>query len=184
MVAQYLSASSNGAQAAIWIGDEGDHDFRLTRFQLIGGEGEVLRTDKPLTLEIEARLIRPILGLVVAVEVWTTREQRLAYSAHDDIMPPPAAPVRAGEHCWRLHIPAHTFASGSYEFRLHTGVHGVRNFVDGVRLTAMFENSHGIGRRFQSPATHLFRPDWRWESIAAPAGVRVVERPEPIFASA
>jgi hypothetical protein len=134
--------------------------------RLLGGRHGHFQTHDPVTIEIEAEVMKPTMGLVLAVEVWSSRNQLLAYSAQDDALEPPAPWVPAGRLARRLVIPPDTFASGTYEFRIDAGIQGVERITGPTEicLDATFENINGIGRRFNSAWTHILRPAWKWES--------------------
>jgi lipopolysaccharide transport system ATP-binding protein len=169
MVQAYLEAMSGGALMTEWAGNVGNDTISVHSARLLGARNGFLGTHETITLEIRATVHTPIMGLVFAIEVWSQREQQLAYTAFDDALAPPATTVEAGEFVWKLTIPGNSFTSGIYEFRLDVGIHGTVGIVkpSEVKLGIQLENIEGIGRRFLSDRTpQLFRPAWQWERVS------------------
>jgi lipopolysaccharide transport system ATP-binding protein len=168
IVSQYLDSIETRHASHEWSGTAGDANITVTSARLVGARRGAFRTDEPIVIEIQATVLRPIAGLVVAIEVWSTHEQLLAYSGYDDNQPPPAPTVTAGFFARRVTIPPNTFAAGAYEIRLDVGIHNVRRIIpeNAIRLRATLENTSGLGRRFQSGQwTHVARPAWQWETF-------------------
>ncbi len=169
MVSAYLESMSGGALQTEWAGKMGTEEtFTLHSARIIGARGGFLGTHEPIVIEVRAQVHQPITGLLFAVEVWSQREQQLAYSAFDDALAPPATTVEPGEFVWKLTIPGNTFTAGIYEFRFESAIHNVLAIVrpSDIKLGIQLENVEGIGRRFLTDRTpQLFRPAWQWERI-------------------
>lgn len=167
-IAEVLEAYLTYAESAretSWDGNEGSEEFRLKMTRLLGGQGDVFQTDDELRVQFKAEILKPIHGLICAVEIWSARQQLLAYSGYDDVEPPPAVDVLPGAYTWELTIPPNMLAAGSYEIRFDFGIHHKKKLVDPKfgKLSFTMENFNGLGRRFPSAWTHLFRPDWQWQ---------------------
>ena len=164
----YLQMFDGRNEQTYWCGDAGDDTLRLKEVRAIGGPGGVFYTDENLRIQLVAEILKPATGLVFAIEVYSNNHQLLAYTAHDDVLPPPARSVGPGTYAWEMSILGNTFAAGTYEFRTDIGIHNGKRLVhERVSLTIAFENIKGIGRRFPSGWTNCFRPDWVWRRLLA-----------------
>ena len=162
VIGAYMSTVES-AQSCEWQGDAGGDEFRLTATRIVT-DGQMLQTDRDLRIQIEGEILQPLYGLVVAVELWSGRQQLLAYSGYDDSEAPPPFRVAPGTFRRELIIPANSLAAGSYEVRFDIGLHHKKRLVDqrNGRLAFAIENVAGIGRRFPGSFRHIFRPDWQW----------------------
>ena len=151
-----------------WEGPAGDENVQVLRAKVCVGEFGTLTTDKPINIELEIQVQRPVYGLIVGWEIWNQREQLLAYSLADDSQPPPGATTQPGYYMLQMEIPADTFASGGYNACLDIGIHNIRRIVPekSVCLELNIENSAGLGRRYLTNLwTNIFRPDWNWRGL-------------------
>ena len=150
-----------------WEGPAGDDGVQVLRAGVRGDGYSSLRTDKPIVIELEIQVQRPIYGLIVGWEIWNQREQLLAYSVADDAQPPPGATTQPGRYQLQMEIPADTLTSGNYQVSLDLGIHNNRRLVPEktVCLELTVENSAGIGRRYPSGWVNIFRPAWRWAGL-------------------
>ncbi|WP_439625423.1 ABC transporter ATP-binding protein [Gemmata sp.] len=161
VVGDYLAAADDEA-AVRWEGDEGDEDVRLLETSVSGAADGSFRTDEPLRIRVRYQLRRSILGFICAVEIHNQFQQRLVYTAVDDVQTPPPTESPAGEYCWELVIPPDIFAAGRYTVVFDLGIHNVRRVIqDQGRLLFALENVSGLGRRYQHH-TDVLRPDWQW----------------------
>jgi len=180
MASRYLQILDDTQGKIVWRGDAGDETFRLKMARMVSGENRLFTTDTPLRLQIVGEILQPLLGLICAVEVYSGHRQLLAYSAHDDALPPPAPTIAAGPFAWEMTIPANTFAAGSYEFRVDIGIHNGRRLVqERFSFPIGLENIQGIGRRYQSGWTHCFRPDWPWRRMSVVEAAQALEASAP-----
>ncbi|QQS47659.1 MAG: ATP-binding cassette domain-containing protein [Acidobacteriota bacterium] len=166
VVSCYLGDVENLGES-IWTGDEGCEEFRLKQARIIGDKDGIFTTDSELRIQIQAEVLQPLYGLIFAVELWSSRQQLLAYSAYDDAQAPPPNVVKPGVFNWEVSIPPNSLAAGSYEIRFDFGLHHKKLLVDpqvGI-LRFTVENIFGIARRFPGNWTHIFRPDWKWHSF-------------------
>ncbi len=167
MAGRYLEMLDSAQETTVWKGDSGDSSFRLKLARVVGSREGAFTTDEPIRLQLIGEVLKPILGLICAVEIYSGHRQLLAYTAHDDAQTPPPVAVPMGPFAWELTIPRDTLAAGSYEFRIDIGIHNVKKLVEekiGFSLT--LENTAGIGRRYQSSWTHCFRPAWPWRKLS------------------
>jgi lipopolysaccharide transport system ATP-binding protein len=161
---RYLSDARDGRTTG-WTGCAGDDDVRLLATGAEGGHEGLFRTDEPLRVRVRYQVLRPVMGLVCAVEIYNQLQQRLVYSAVDDAEPPPARTVAPGAYEWELTIPPDTFAAGSYRLEFDLGIHNVRRIVRDVgTLCVELENVAGVGRRFLAH-DNVVRPNWPWRLI-------------------
>jgi lipopolysaccharide transport system ATP-binding protein len=150
-----------------WEGPVGDDNVEILQAHVLEGkEGQcVLKTDIPIIIELELKVLRPVYGFVLGWEIWSQNEQLLAYSLTDDSQLPPTTATQPGHYTWHMEIPANTLAAGSYDICLDVGIHNVRRIVSdkSICLKLNIENSAGIGRRYLTNSwTNIFRPAWRW----------------------
>ncbi len=167
VVRSYLSKLAT-AEVAVWRGDEGDDRLRLRATRVRSDDGGPLRTHVPIRIEVVIDLRTPVLGLICAVELFSSEQRMLAYSAQDDRLPPPAEEVPAGLMALEVVIPPNMLAPGAYEVRFDVGIHNVRRVIDGAG-SLFFEvtNPEGLGRRFLVDRTKsVFRPDWTWRALS------------------
>lgn len=167
MAARYLQMLDTTAGLTTWQGNAGDDTFRLKSARIIPGPDGLFTTDAPLRFQLVGEVLKPLFGLIAAIEVYSGHRQLLAYSAHDDSAVPPPQTISPGPFAWELTIPANTFAAGAYEFRVDIGIHNANRIVaEKIAFNLTLENLRGIGRRYQSGWTHCFRPDWTWRNLA------------------
>lgn len=179
-VDEYLRTLATNSQEMVWSGDCGNEDLRLKLARIVGGVGGIFSTDEEVRVQIVAEVLQPLIGLVYAVEVYSTRRQLLAYSAHDDSKTPPPVEIQPGTFAWEIVIPGNTFASGTYELLLDIGIHNTKKLVnERIGFSIQFENTRGIGRRYQSAWTHCFRPNWLWRRMSADE-IAVASRSETV----
>lgn len=167
MAGRYLEMLEGAHSSTVWQGDTGDDSFRLKLARVIGSHVGAFTTDESIRVQLVGEILKPILGLICAVEVYSGHRQLLAYSAHDDALSPPPVTIPPGPFAWELTIPRDTFAAGTYEFRVDIGIHNVKKLVEekiGFSLT--LENTAGLGRRYHSSWTHCFRPNWPWKKMS------------------
>jgi lipopolysaccharide transport system ATP-binding protein len=163
-VHRYLSEARDSRETG-WLGSAGDEDARLLATSLEGGHEGLFRTDEPLKVRVRYQVLRPILGLVCAVEIYNQLQQRLVYSAVDDAQAPPPQTVAPGVYAWELVIPPNTFAAGAYRIEFDLGIHNVRRIVRDVgTLNVELENVAGVGRRFLAH-DNVVRPNWPWRLV-------------------
>ena len=151
-----------------WKGPEGDENAQVLHARVCGGTQGTLTTDQPITLELGLHVQQPIHGLVVGWEIWSQREQLLAYSLADDTHSPPTEITQSGHYRLQMEIPADTLASGDYRCCLDIGIHNIRRIVPEKSICLEFhvENTVGIGRRYLTNAwTNIFRPRWKWTGL-------------------
>lgn len=165
VIGRYLSRVE-GAEELRWTGEAGTEEFVLRETRLLTESDGVLRTDRDLRVRIAGEVRQTVYGLIVAVELWSSRQTLLAYSAYDDLASPPPEPVAPGPFSRELVIPANSLAAGSYEIRFDIGIHHKKKLVDPRhgRILFRLENVGGVGRRFPSGWTHIFRPGWSWRA--------------------
>jgi lipopolysaccharide transport system ATP-binding protein len=176
MAARYLQMVETSQEQTLWRGDSGDDTFRLKLARVLSGSDNLFTTDAPLRVQIVAEVLQPLLGLICAVEIYSGHRQLLAYSAHDDALPPPPVTIPPGPFAWELTIPGDMLAAGSYELRLDFGIHNGRRLVEErFAFTISLENTKGVGRRFQSGWTHCFRPNWPWRKLNAAETVQIFQ---------
>jgi lipopolysaccharide transport system ATP-binding protein len=176
MASRYLQMMEGAHGETVWQGDAGDDSFRLKFARLVPGAQGVFTTDEPLRLQIVGEVLEPLLGLICAIEVYSGHRQLLAYSAHDDNLPPPSPVIPPGPCAWELTIPGDTLAAGSYEFRVDLGVHNSKKLVnEKISFPVTLENINGIGRRYQSGWTHCFRPNWPWRKMSPTEVAQVIK---------
>jgi lipopolysaccharide transport system ATP-binding protein len=164
VIERYLGSTVQ-TSGLYWEGPEGDENAQVLHARVCGGAQGTLTTDQPITLELELRVLQPIHGLVVGWELWSQREQLLAYSLVDDTHSPPGEITQPGYYRLQMEIPADTLASGGYRCCLDIGIHNVRRIVPekSICLKLHVENTAGIGRRYLTNAwTNIFRPAWKW----------------------
>lgn len=168
VVQQYLKSASNESPRPVWEGDIGDEDIRLKSVRAESEAGDCFLTDVPIKIRIDAEVLRPIFGFVMALEVWSNKENLLACSGYDDIEVTPPVEINPGKFSWELVIPPHTFASGTYSLKLNISIANRKVIIHGPEgLTFTIQNISGIGRRFSSPYTDIFRPAWQWRRLNA-----------------
>jgi lipopolysaccharide transport system ATP-binding protein len=165
-IASYLGAGGDCA-AARWIGPLGDGPVEVVSAQAKPSECAGWVTHMALTVEVELIVKQPVFGLIVAWELRNCSEQLLAYSVADDASDPPGATTLPGRYLFSMEIPANALASGDYRVSLDLGIHNRHRLVPERSVTVAFrlENVGGIGRRYPSAWTDLFRPDWHWSSV-------------------
>jgi len=174
MSSRYLQMLEGAHGETLWRGDAGDESFRLKVARVVGSHDGGFTTDEPIRLQLVGEVLKPILGLVCAIEVYSGHRQLLAYSAHDDAAPPPPPTIPPGPFAWEVTIPSDTFAAGSYEFRVDIGLHNVKKIVaEKIGFSLTLENTRGIGRRYQSGWTHCFRPNWPWRKLTPEEVIRI-----------
>lgn len=154
-----------------WAGQVGDDQVCVYRAGVVGlsGQAGTLKTDVPIVLEVEVKVFKPTHGLIVGWEVWSQKDQLLAYSSSDDNQPPPAVTTQPGNYKWQMEIPANFLAAGSYNAYLDVGIHNIRRIVPekNIGLRLHVENSSGIGRRHLTDIwSNIIRPAWRWTCAA------------------
>ena len=162
----YLGSAEKSGMVK-WKGPAGDDNVQVLRASVFGGELKAPTTDKPIVIELEIEVRRPVHGLVIAWELWNQKDQLLAYSAADDSRPPPGATTQPGLYQLQMEIPADTLASGSYCACLDIAIHNQRRLVPdkSICLELNVENSAGIGRRYPSSWVNILRPAWRWTGL-------------------
>jgi homopolymeric O-antigen transport system ATP-binding protein len=167
VVGLYLSGSRS-APLATWTGDVGDEEVRLRASRVVSADGGPPRTDRPLAVQVVLEVKRPVYGLICAVEVFAREDVMLAYSAYDDIEPPPPREIPAGLLARELVIPPNTLAAGVYRLAFDVGIHNKKRIVSGDgSLTVEVANTAGLGRRFLAARTRdVFRPAWVWRTLA------------------
>jgi lipopolysaccharide transport system ATP-binding protein len=164
VVEAYL-ADVGRATCIEWRGNAGGEEFRLRKTRVLGR----LKTDEPLRIQLFGEILKPLYGFVCAVEVWSSKQQFLAYTVYDDREPPPPAEVAPGPFRWELTIPANTLGEGTYEFRFDLGLHHRKRLVDPTTgaLMVSLDSATGLGRRFTGSWTGVFRPEWPWRPLDA-----------------
>jgi lipopolysaccharide transport system ATP-binding protein len=165
VIAHYEQTNAK-AESGYWEGCAGDDTLMLLSTELVNGtNGNVFRTDEDITVRVQFRVGRPILGLVCAVEVCNHAHVRLAYSSYDDSEQPPPVPVQPGVQTWEMTIPGNTLAAGTYQFGIDLAIHNVRRVTKGEgTLWVRLENLAGIGRRYSAHAG-VVRPAWNWRRV-------------------
>ncbi len=151
-----------------WKGPEGDEYAQVLDASVCGGGQGTLTTDQPITLELGLHVQKPTLGLVVGWEIWSQREQLLAYSAAYDTHSPPGQITQPGHYRLQMEIPADTLGSGGYRCFLDIGINNVRRIVPEKNICLEFhvENTVGIGRHYLTNAwTNIIRPRWKWTGM-------------------
>lgn len=161
---RYMDQAAAGQ--SLWQGDSGTEDARVYRCEVLPNEQGLIVANQPIQVAIEWELRRPVTGLILAWELWNIKENLLAYSAHDDRIPPPVTTVAPGRYRSVMTIPPNTLASGRYQFALDLGIHNVQRIVPQkfINLEFHVDNFEGIARRFPSDWVDIFRPDWQWEN--------------------
>ncbi len=174
MAGRYLQMLGGALAETAWHGDSGDDSFRLKFARVLGSRDGALTTDQAIRVQLVGEVLKPILGLICAVEIYSGHRQLLAYSAHDDAQPPPPVAVPPGPFAWELTIPGDTFAAGAYEIRFDLGVHNAKKLVaEKIGFSLSMENTQGIGRRYQSHWTHCLRPNWPWRKLGGEEAARL-----------
>jgi len=167
VMAAYLQSVTVAGLVLRWEGDAGDELLRLraTCVEPEGMEGFV--SHAPIRIGFEVELRSPIQDLVAAVELRTEEGVLLAYSAHDDALPPPAPLHAPGRFAWELSLPPNTLAAGTYEVVFDFGVHNQRRIIaDAGNLRFEVRNPAGLGRRFPAEKWRgVLRPAWAWRRV-------------------
>jgi len=178
---QYLQMFATTKAQVLWRGDEGNEMLRLKLARVFSTDGgDIFPTHEDLHIQLVSEILQPIFGLIYAVEVYSVRGQLLAYSAHDDLQPPPTPEIPPGEFAWDLVIPGNTFAAGGYEFRVDVGIHNGKRIVkERICFIVQLENIQGIGRRYPSGWTHCFRPGWEWRRMSSAEVSDVLRESDP-----
>jgi lipopolysaccharide transport system ATP-binding protein len=168
VLAAYLDSIKSHRMTHRWTGDEGDEVLRLRSTYVRFADGGSPRTDRAIRIGFRAELRQPVRNLVAAVELASEQGALLAYSAHDDALPPPAEVHPPGEFAWELTVPPNTLAAGVYSVNFDFGVHNQRRIIDRAGgLMFELENPAGLGRRFPAEKWNgILRPAWAWR----PAG--------------
>ena len=159
----YLAGANTGSLH--WNGPAGDETAQVLRASVKAVCESDLRTDKAIIIEVEIQVMRPICGLILAWEIWSKRDQLLAYSAADDALDPPADITQPGTYKAIMEIPPNSLSSGTFQACLDFGIHNRHRIVPEkiISLEFTLENSSGIGRRYPSAWADIFRPAWKWE---------------------
>jgi len=160
---------STGQMSVVqWQGAEGDDYAQVLDASVCGGGQGTLTTDQPITLELGLHVQQPIHGLVVGWEIWSQREQLLAYSAAYDTHSPPGQITQPGHYRLQMEIPADTLGAGGYKCCLDIGINNVRRIVPekSICLDLHIENTAGIGRHnLTNYWINIFRPRWKWTGL-------------------
>ncbi len=167
VVSAYLDTIQQRRMIERWSGDEGDENLRLRSTYVRFPDERGGFTDGAIFIGFRAELLRPIRDLVAAVELSNERDGLLAYSAHDDALPPPAGEHAPGEFAWELVVPPNTLAAGTYAVNFDFGIHNKRRIIDRAGgLLFELKNSSGLGRRFPAEKwSGVFRPSWAWRRV-------------------
>lgn len=121
---------------------------------------------EPLAVQLDLIIKQDIYGLILGWELRNSREDLLAYTLVDDRQYPPVVTTKAGRYIYTLEIPANQLAAGDYILSLDLGIHNLCRLIPERELSLKFrlENIEGVGRRYPSPWTNIFRPNWHWSS--------------------
>lgn len=150
-----------------WSGDDGDDEVRLIRTRVAATPGKPLLSTDEILAQCLLEVRKPVRNLVVALEIYSEAEHHLlAYSAQDDLLPPPAPLVPPGRLPLEICIPPNTLAAGRYELRFDIGIHNVKRIIDNQgALRVLVENTDGLGMRFPDVKKGLLRMPWSWRRL-------------------
>ncbi|MGJ3242705.1 MAG: ABC transporter ATP-binding protein [Opitutales bacterium] len=134
-------------------------------------ERPAYRTNEPVTLTITYRLTEPVPGFVLGLNILSTENDRLVFSAHADHQRdlPTGEP---GRYRTEVTIPPDLLTTGVYEAYLLACSHNRKNYTD-MRHRVSFEvvNVGGLGENYfyQNTLSGLVRPPMNWETRERPA---------------
>jgi lipopolysaccharide transport system ATP-binding protein len=167
VAAAYLESVHGRRMVEGWSGDEGDEHLRLRSTWVRYPDERGRRTDGAVCIGFRAEILKPVRDLVAAIELSNAQGALLAYSAHDDTLPPPAGEHAPGDFSWEVTIPPHVLAEGAYAVNFDFGIHNRRRIVDRAGgLVFELKNSAGLGRRFPAEKwSGVFRPSWAWRRV-------------------
>jgi hypothetical protein len=167
VVAAYLESIENRRMVEQWSGDEGDERLRLRSTWVRFPDPCGASADGAIRIGFCAEILRPLQDLVAAVELGNEHGMLIAYSAHDDALPPPAQEHAPGSFSWELEIPSNTLAAGMYSVNFDFGIHNRLRIIDRAGgLQFELKSGTGPGRRFPVQQWHgLFRPAWQWRRV-------------------
>ena len=162
-ITEYLKLfdTSGGAK---WFGSISNDNVEVLSAEVLNQNTSDILSHKPLFVKLVLLIKQPVYGLIVAWELYNYKEQLLAYSAADDMQDPPGATTLPGRYTFNMEIPADQLAAGDYLFALDLGIHNRYRLIPerSVSLRFRIENAEGIGRRYPSSWTNVFRPNWCW----------------------
>ena len=164
-ISKYLEHSRPEGAPWSWRGPAGDEAMEAISASILLRSGNSIKSHEPVQVELFLRVKKPVLGMVVAWELWSARGQLLGYSGADDASPAASGTTAVGEYRFLLEIPANTLAAGSYLLALDLGIHNLRRIVrpKEISLVLNVENTEGIGRLYPSDDwTSIIRPAWSW----------------------
>lgn len=148
-----------------WEGGDGSDVFQLRATYANPGRGTRAFSHESLIIGFRGSLLQPVNQLIAAIEIRSHCGNPLAYSAYDDMLPPPDQTVAPGDFSWELTIPPNTLAEGIYDFVFDIGINNIQRLVnEDCKLRIEVINTSGCGHRHATEAWHnLLRPAWPWK---------------------
>ena len=149
-----------------WIGMAGDDNVKLlhTWIKNLGNE-DYFTTSSDIEIGLEVDILKPIDGLIMGMELFSSRNYSIAYSLYDDIKCPPSEMICPGNYNVIFRIPGNTLSQGSFRIKFDIGIHGKKRIIfDEGSLRFSVANYDGLGRRYilsdSSPRRSILRPNW------------------------
>lgn len=167
VVAAYLESVQGWRAVERWSGDTGDERLRLRATWVRFPDACGASTEGAVCIGFRAKILQPIRDLVAAVELSSDQGSLLAYTAHDDALPPPAIEHAPGDFAWEVMIPPNTLAAGAYAVNFDFGIHNRLRIIDRIGgLAFALKSDAGLGRRFPAEKWHsVLRPSWAWRKV-------------------